>query len=208
MPISVGDHNHIHDLVGGWFDVATRHLDPREVGLDGDQFLACGYVNDVGAIENQPVNVMASIMFGRELYGTCVVVSATNPDTLDADGEHYDLPEWFTDRVFDGSLVAMSEFVTSSAMADLEILMFAYDEGVFTESQMERIFEMMESDDDDHHARVDVAIEVAKIYAIGRATGTIPKFDRDEYNEFVMNMDDVGVITDEDIAKFWEQEMK
>lgn len=63
--IPLGDHNTIHEQVGGWFDcVVNGHF--------------VGYVHDEGLIIGLPYNPIASLLFGCPLVGNCVVYSSLN----------------------------------------------------------------------------------------------------------------------------------
>lgn len=70
-------HTEIHDMVGGWFDcVRTDTL--------------IGYVSDTGLIDGEPINFIATALFGRILCGTCVVFGAMNEDG-EYDGDDHDV---------------------------------------------------------------------------------------------------------------------
>jgi hypothetical protein len=128
LPISVGDHININALVGGHFDAVRREFTPEE--LSGEHapdgatpFVAVGYVHDEGRIINLPLNKLATVVFGQELYGDVVLVSGTSPDG-EYDGENYDIPAWFADAVHNGSLAEatvlvekMSEVASCLALA-------------------------------------------------------------------------------------------
>ena len=75
------DHIDIGSLVGGWFDCVTTE--------DG---VLVGYVNDSGLIDGLPANIHASLIFGRPLYGPCVLVGGRSPEG-EYDGENHPVPE-------------------------------------------------------------------------------------------------------------------
>lgn len=128
LPISVGDHININALVGGHFDAVRRAFTPEEIGGEyapegAIGFVAVGYVHDEGRIINLPLNKLATVVFGQELYGDVVLVSGTSPDG-EYDGENYDVPTWFADAVHNGSLAEatvlvekMSEVASCLALA-------------------------------------------------------------------------------------------
>jgi hypothetical protein len=60
-------HTEIHEMVGGWFDCVY-----------GENII--GYVPDTGLIDGEPINFIATALFGRILCGTCVVFGAMNED--------------------------------------------------------------------------------------------------------------------------------
>jgi len=79
----------IQAKVGGYIDsVKTQAINES----DDTQMVLVGYVHDEGKILNMPMNPLASIVFNRDLAGDVVLVSGTNPDNGDYDGENYDLP--------------------------------------------------------------------------------------------------------------------
>lgn len=128
LPISVGDHININAIVGGHFDAVRRAFTPEELGGEdapegAEPFVAVGYVHDEGRIINLPLNKLATVVFGQELYGDVVLVSGTSPDG-EYDGENYDVPTWFADAVHNGSLAEatvlvekMSEVASCLALA-------------------------------------------------------------------------------------------
>jgi hypothetical protein len=65
----------------------------------GGVFDAVGYIHDEGLILDLPFNATASTLFGRELRGDVVIVSGTNPDTHEYDGENHDLPMNFYEYI-------------------------------------------------------------------------------------------------------------
>jgi len=89
----IGDIADIQEKIGGCFDCVT--ITCR--GDNGASFQLVGYVHDEGRILNPPLplNLMASSIFNRELHGDCVILSGTNPDNHDDDGDSYDLPSVF-----------------------------------------------------------------------------------------------------------------
>lgn len=189
MPISVGDYKDIQERIGGVFDVVRFDYDDDvkrvlEAPDSASSFVAVGYVHDEGLLLNLKLNTMASVMFNRELRGPVVVVSGTNDDG-EYDGDNHDIPEWFLDRVFDGSLRDVARLLESEAMAKASAMTLAYNDGVFTEDQFDLIMMMMASDDPRYLDRIEQAVEVALTYAAGRATGAISKFNREDYDKFV-----------------------
>lgn len=210
MPISVGDHEHINELVGGHIDAVSRNFDPslfeegdvQNIMGDGSRppFIAIGYVHDEGILLDLPVNPMASVMFEREIFGPCVVVSGTSPSG-DYDGDNHDIPEWFANVVFQGGLHDLAERLSAQAQFQSEALLLAFKDGVFNADQFAKIVSMMSSEDPKYDDIIEHAIDIATVYAIGRKTGLLPKFDRLQFESFQQKLN----LTDEDIEKFWEE---
>lgn len=80
MVMEAETYEFIRETVGGWFDCVR-----------GDTFHA--YVHDTGLIDGQPLNPVASIMFGQVICGDVVVFGSLN-----AQGE-YDGEEHAVDTV-------------------------------------------------------------------------------------------------------------
>ena len=95
-PVVVGDIADIQEKVGGHFDCVRIECGNSE---DGTVFTLVGYVHDEGRIMEPPldINLVASMIFNQELRGNCVILSGTNPETKEYDGENYDLPSAFYD---------------------------------------------------------------------------------------------------------------
>lgn len=209
MPISVGDYQHIQTLVGGVFDAVRNDFDPADmdhdesiVPPDAQPFTVVGYVHDEGLLIGLPVNAMASIVFGRELVGPCVLVSGTSPDGV-YDSENHDIPEWFANAVFQGGLHDLSQALHLEAELQAKSFRLAIQDGVFTDIQATQIIAMMESGDPRYEAAINKAMETAVAYAVGRATGTVDKFDRAEFVKFQQSLH----LPDEEIERFWEEEL-
>ena len=83
-------------FVGGTFDVVRMQAVNEETL---DTFTLIGYVHDEGILLDMPMNVLASSLFGRELYGDVLVLSGTNPENGDYDGDSYDLPMNFCEYI-------------------------------------------------------------------------------------------------------------
>jgi len=57
-----------------------------------------GFIDEDGIANKQQINYLATVLFQREDYllGDCYVVSATNPDSGEYDGEAHDIPDELT----------------------------------------------------------------------------------------------------------------
>lgn len=83
--ILVGDHTHITELVGGYFDVVTTNCG------DTPNCLLLGFINDESAINGSEMNFLATNLFKKELFGTVVVVWGLDEDNI-YDGDVHDIP--------------------------------------------------------------------------------------------------------------------
>lgn len=95
--ILIDNYKDIQTQVGGPFDVVS--LDVKgEMG----RIALAGYVNDEGLLTGMEVNYLATMLFGRELVGPCVVTWGLSPNG-EYDGDDYDMPEnimaWMKDRL-------------------------------------------------------------------------------------------------------------
>lgn len=88
----LGSLEDIQSKVGGIIDAVRM-----EFGDDDAKFTLVGYVHDEGLLLDLPLNYMASMLFERELRGPVVLVSGTNPESKEYDGENYDIPSEFFD---------------------------------------------------------------------------------------------------------------
>lgn len=86
----------IQSKVGGVFDAVTMRAVNED---DMSSFVMVGYIHDEGLLLDLPFNATASTLFGRELRGDVVIVSGTNPDTHEYDGENHDLPMNFYEYI-------------------------------------------------------------------------------------------------------------
>lgn len=204
LPISVGDYRHIQELVGGCFDVVRYDMDDERFPDAGAPFTAIGYVHDEGLLIGLEPNVMASLMFDRHLVGDVVVVSGTSPKGK-YDGESYDVPSWFADKVFDGSLRDEANTMNDVARLSALAIMIAHEDGLLDDELYEALVGLM---GDDTHENDDViadAIQLCITYAMGRSMG-MPALTREDVERNAVErtlgakMDEV--LSDEAIASF------
>ena len=172
LPISVADGDDIRSLVGGWFDAVTvdfsdELLEIMEIKDSTMGFVAVGYIKDTGLIDGLPVNVMASIMFGRDLFGPVVVVSGTNPKTREYDGENHDVPAWFCDRVFDGSLREVSQATTDAATLTSEAVKYCVITGYYSTEEFEYLMSLMRDANEENISIIEEYVHGALQYYIG-----------------------------------------
>lgn len=204
--LAVQDYTDIQRHVGGHFDSVSTKVDPRQFDTDhtGEAFVLCGYVHDEGLLIGLPTNERASVMFQRQLVGDVLIISGTNPKNGAYDGDNHDMPTWYADKVFDGTLewvIEHSEQVTvllSKAMA------LAIEDGIYTEPEIDHVLELMEQDPSelspDQVELVNMVMIACVMYHKGRATGQLPKYDREG-----MDLLNQGV-TDEMIAELLRNE--
>jgi hypothetical protein len=116
-----GDTDKVSEIqakIGGHFDVVRRGA--VDTSGKNASFEIVGYVHDEGKILNLPINPMATMLFEQNIHGDVVLVSATNPETRETDGEDYDLPSEFTQYLILGMYeemresLAFSKFVSSA----------------------------------------------------------------------------------------------
>lgn len=204
--VPVTDHHDLQAYVGGVIDAVSNGFDPSDFGHDEeDPFTLVGYVHDEGLIIGMPENQRASVLFQRTLVGDVVVVSGTNPDTLDYDGDNYDVPAWFCNRVMDGSLEWVIANADDMAETISKAMELALRDGVFSEEEMELVLGIMATEDhatltESEIEAVNLAIVTSLVYYKGRKAGSIGKFDV-RGNELL----DQG-ITDDMIAEFFRTE--
>lgn len=207
LPVSVGNYDDIVRMVGGYidavrFDFDRYSMDVLEAPVDADEFVAVGYINDTGMVDGLPVNAMASIVFGRELFGPVVVVSGTNPNGV-YDGDNYDVPEWFCEAVFNHGLHTAATLVNKVADIEAGALALAIADGLFTSGQVALIERWIMSEDPKHFEALEAVISIAVVYKMGRESGVFEKFDRDKYESWA---DAMFKISDDEIEQFWGEE--
>lgn len=200
LPIAVGDHTNINALIGGHFDCVRRNFDPEELYEasgrpdDAEPFVCVGYVHDEGILLGLPLNKLATVVFGQQLYGDVVVVSGTSP-TGEYDGENYDVPTWFGNAVHNGSLVEASEIVENlSEIASC--LATAVREGMINRDEI--LMSILESAQGNEDARAIIAM--LTMYGRLRKEGLIEKYVSEE-----SNLPDDWEVTDDDIEEFFNK---
>lgn len=209
MPIPVTDHKSIHEYVGGWFDcVQTTYKAEQFMAETDDEFIAVGYVHDEGAINGMPLNKMATLMFHREVYGDVVVVSGTSPKGV-YDGDNYDVPVWFSDAVFSGSLRSTVDELDSQAHFLKDALLRAVREGLLeNDLAANLVVAMGEADqlDEESLGMVEMILDTVGKYHAARLAG-MPAFSKElldrasDIADMMMAVDEWEV-TDEAIAEF------
>lgn len=200
LPIAVGDHININALVGGHFDAVRREFTPEELAgedaPDGAQpFVAVGYVHDEGRIINLPLNKLATVVFGQELYGDVVLVSGTSPDG-EYDGDNYDVPTWFADAVHNGSLAEASVLV--ERMSEVaSCLALAVREGMATRNQVLLLIVGAGSGNED----AQESLSLLTAYGRLRLAGEIEPYVSTDTNSSEFPAD--WELSDEDIENFF-----
>lgn len=136
-PVVIGDIADIQEKIGGHFDCVTVECGNTD---DGSKFQLVGYVHDEGRIMNPPLemNLMASMIFNRELHGTCVILSGTNPETSEDDGESYDLPSKFFTYLCETLTKEIEKSVMFTQMAASAMCMAERD-NVITQEQCQLV---------------------------------------------------------------------
>jgi hypothetical protein len=197
LPVAVSSLADLQRFVGGYVDAVRETFNPSQLFEEDDipsearEFVGVGYVHDEGIILGLPVNRLASIVFGRELYGDVVMVSGTSPDD-EYDGENYDVPSWFADAVHNGSLqesVEQIELIASVTTA----LKVCIADGVVTAQTLSAMLLRASTGDPISQASVEELCNYGQARLLSIASDT----------------DIVGGTTsldDDEIAKFWEEE--
>ncbi len=133
-----GDTDRVSEIqakVGGAFDAVRRGAIDTSGATQSFQIV--GYVHDEGRILNLPLNPMATMLFEQNIFGDVVLVSATNPETGEADGEDYDIPSAFTQYLIQAMYEEMRESLAFSKFASLAIAKAVSDKVVSNAEAME-----------------------------------------------------------------------
>jgi hypothetical protein len=201
LPISIDGLESIQGFVGGWIDAVSRKIDPAEFDLaDAPPVRVVGYVHDEGILLGLPLNKLACLVFGRELYGPCVLVAD------DGHGGNAELPEWFCQEVFGGGLVEASQEVERTARFAVEALKRTIDEGILTPAQVTAIVEGSTDPSDEEYQQVCLqVIESITLYHLGRLAGIANKFSPEAKARLQRLLSDEAEITDEDIYQWLEE---
>jgi hypothetical protein len=140
MPIQVDGYETLKALVGGYMDTVTRELSAEDIGADAgnetSSFVAVGYVHDEGLLIGLGVNRRATTIFGRKIVGDVVIVNGSNHEGR-YDGDTYSVPEWFVNRMSDGSLEATVEVGTAISEMIASAIEYCTNSGHFTVEQTE-----------------------------------------------------------------------
>lgn len=203
LPISVGDHNNINALVGGHFDAVRRDFEPSDLETgrtyeDSQPFVAVGYVHDEGILLGLPINKLASVVFGQQLFGDVVVVSGTSPDG-EYDGENYDVPVWFADAVHNGSLAEATKLIES--LSDVaSCIAVAVREGLA--SREDALFAILGSATGDEDAQAIVAMLAS--YGKLRKAGLIDQYVSEDTLETNEELPSDWEVSDNEIEEFFK----
>jgi len=142
-----GDTDRVSEIqakVGGAFDAVRRGA----VDTSGatQSFQIVGYVHDEGRILNLPLNPMATMLFEQNIFGDVVLVSATNPETGEADGEDYDIPSAFTQYLIQAMYEEMRESLAFSKFVSAAIAKAVSDKVVSNAEAMEFLSWLMQKE--------------------------------------------------------------
>lgn len=142
-------------------------IDAVRIGIAKDSaatkaFIAVGYVDDDGIANSQgpeSINWLASALFDRledPLMGYVLVVSGTNPDTGEYDGENYDLPAWFNNEQRCDQLVAFTAGEYNQVATLAGIVIGAVSDGVISEDEF--LQALNDQNIDSFHALAKMAV--------------------------------------------------
>ena len=136
----------IQEAVGGTIDAVRRGC--LDTSGKNKNFVLVGYVHDEGRILDLPLNPVATVLFEQNIYGDVLLVSGTNPETGEYDGENYDVPADFTVYV----TTALHEEVQMSLMFSkmmASALGKAMDDGIVTVAEANKIVEFCQGGRDE-----------------------------------------------------------
>lgn len=142
-----GDTDRVSEIqakVGGHFDAVRRGA--VDTSGENKAFQIVGYVHDEGRILNLPLNPMATMLFEQNIFGDVVLVSATNPETGETDGEDYDIPLAFTRYLIEAMYDEMRESMAFSKFASAAIAKAVVDKVVSNADAMEFIAWLQEQE--------------------------------------------------------------
>lgn len=126
----------IQEAVGGTIDAVRRGC--LDTSGKNKNFILVGYVHDEGRILDLPLNPVATVLFEQNLYGDVLLVSGTNPETGEYDGENYDVPTDFTVYV----TTSLHEEVTMSLMFSklmATAMVTAVDDEIISRDEADRV---------------------------------------------------------------------
>lgn len=135
----------IQSAVGGTID-AVRRGATDETG-ETPPFILVGYVHDEGIILKLPLNPVATVLFEQNIFGNCLVVSGTNPETGVYDGENYDLPATFSEYLMSGLHTQVQESLVFSRVLS-QAMRLGLRNGTVTEAEAEAIMNWMKQSAD------------------------------------------------------------
>jgi hypothetical protein len=180
VPIGGLDDIQVH--VGGIIDAVTTVVDPAEYGYEGDTFSMVGYVHDEGLLLGMPLNERACVLFERHLVGDVVVVSGTNPTSGAYDGENYDVPDWYTERIMDGTLDWVIACASNMADRISEAFVLAVDDGLFDQHDIDRALKGMEIGRSNIHPDdaeiIDLIVMTCLAHHVEQTGRSMPNVDR------------------------------
>lgn len=190
IPVGISGLESIQQLVGGHIDAVVAQADPADFEVDGNECEIVGYVHDEGILLGLPLNRLATVMFGRELYGPVVVTGTDNQ------GNDAELPEWFLGAVFGGGLVEAVELLNDGARMMRSAFEMAIEDGLITKSdEVELLFHLMGQDADLARKAASVISNVMMYYN-GVRSG--------ELERIVPDVPTSTTLTDEDIYNWLE----
>jgi hypothetical protein len=180
--VPIGGLEDIREHIGGYIDAVTTVVDPEEFGHDGAKFAMVGYVHDEGLLLDMPLNERACVLFERKLVGDVVVVSGTNPDNGVYDGENYDMPSWYVDRIVDGTLDWIIVSVGNMADRMAEAMELAVEDGLFDRDDIDTALRGMEVGRHNLHPEdveiIDMIIMTCLAYHVNKTGTKVPNIDR------------------------------
>jgi len=208
MPVQVSGYESVRDFVGGMIDVVRTTVSAHDIGAkdgeDNERFTAVGYVHDEGLLIGLPLNARASVIFGRELVGDVLIVNAENTNGV-CDGDNYDVPEWFVERMSDGSLERTITIGRSISQTVVDAMAHCVRAGIYTEQEVAVVVAAME--DAIHGRGTDEDREMVELFLM-----SCVKYHM--MHELGVDLDMVNIvedvarngISDDELEKFLQEE--
>jgi len=179
--VPIGGLDDIQEHVGEIIDAVTTVVDPSEFGHEGSEFAMVGYVHDEGLLLGMPLNERACVLFERKLVGDVVVVSGTNPTSGAYDGENHDVPQWYTNRIVDGTLDWVIANVSNMADRIAEAFALAVEDGLFEQDDIDTALKGMEIGRHNLHPEdveiVDLIVMACLAYHVDKTGRSMPTVD-------------------------------
>jgi len=169
-PVSVGDLQTLRDLVGGHIDAVQVEYNTDELPIKfSDDYLSCrvvGYLNDEGLLLGLPMNKLATLVFGRPLFGPVVLVGGD-----DGGGNDTPLPEWFLRNIYSGALQETVKELDESAKVLATAVKFGIEDGAIDADLARALVGSLMGDDESEAQTAQEIIEGLVKYYISRKLG-------------------------------------
>lgn len=169
IPVSVNGLESLQGFVGGHIDAVQVDYNTDELPVKFDEYGACrvvGYLNDEGILLGLPLNKLATLVFGRPLFGPVVLVGGD-----DGEGNDTELPSWFLANIYSGALQATVEELDSSAKTLAEAIRFCIKDGAIPADVAASIAYTIANGEGEDVAKAEELMEGLLKYYISRKLG-------------------------------------